>query len=451
MRLFNLRTLHSSFWLGFVIVLIVNQLVLFVAFTFLIVKPFSTNLAQIIGTAVEATALAYKQDQLAGSDDLQRTISYLPEIVVLQTEDQWTEIPLHYVGLTLTRRTLESVSNGKIRIGYSPPPHEGLLVKSIDHPDLILRINYQGKVLGLRFLGIALLLIILISTGAAIWISARLVQPLHQLANAASRLGKDKDFRKIQEMPRSSREISQLVGTLNEMRAALDASIKERESLLAGVTHDLRTPLSRMRFALELDGNNLQELTKDLREDVIEMSAIMEQFNELARLNLETNEPWDLGDINRLIQGLQTKYERAGIDLILELDFSLPAVRYKPLALTRLLYNLIDNAYRHGVGDITISTKQVGDRILLTVSNEIAEEGEGSGLFKALSEQSSGRTAGLGLSIARRFAEVHGAELQDINQGNIKEYVLAFSLTNGMECDWTSSKSGLISVAQNTV
>lgn len=424
----GIRTFFSSFWLWFIVALIINQMALFFVFLTMILKPAADRLSQVIGMAVEATVLIDQQNPQRGLIEFQTAIAGFPDITISINDDPFVEIPGYYVGMQAVRQSLESRSGQKLHIGYAPPPRQALIIKALDHPGLTLRLSFKGNQATLQYLGMSLLLTLVVGAGGAFWISRRLTKPLQQLSDAAIRLGGDKDFRRMETPPGSSPELAQLAETLNRMRATLDASATERENLLASVAHDLRTPLSRMRLAIELEGNRNQALTEGLREDVIEMGAVMEQFIELSRLNLEADEAWISGDINTLILNLQDKYRRAGIELSVALGEHLPDLRHKPLALTRLLYNLIDNAYRHGNGDVMIQTQHVDNQVLLTVSNPVSAEEEETGLMRALRDQSSGKTAGLGLSIVRRFAEVHGASLQESTAKGIRKYVLTFQL-----------------------
>lgn len=427
MKWFSLKTLRSSFWFWFVAVLSVNQLILFLTVFFVALKPASEYVGRVIGTAVEASAVAIQQDPQHGPLLLQTAVAGFQVIGVDVGDTTIEPIPPYYLGYRIIQTVLEK-QEPNLHVGYTSSPVPTLLVQSSNLPGMTMRVAFGGSPFILRVLGLMMLLMLLFSALAAFWISARLVQPLHDLSAAADRLGRDKDFRRIHLLPGSSREVSQLADKLNEMRAALDASMQEREGLLAGVAHDLRTPLSRMRIAIELEGDKNAALTDGLRDDVIEMAAVMEQFIELSRLNLEVDEPWVLGDLNQLLRDVQVKYRRGGIELLLNLANALPPIRQKPLALTRLLYNLIDNAYRHGNGDVAIHTAMVAGQVTLTVANPVALDDEGTGLMRAFKEQGSGKTAGLGLSIVRRFAEVHAAELHEITVNGVREYRLVFGI-----------------------
>lgn len=424
MTLKKIRLLRNSFWFWFVAALTLNQIALFSIFYLVLMKPSTEVVTEVVGSIYEASRLIDRLAPQSGIADLQKVTAHFQGIEFKTTEETLEEIPRLYFGLQIMKRNLENHYKGNIRVGYASPPNQGLLVQSVDRPDLTLRISLQGRYLALYYSLSSILLIILVSVGAAFWISSRLVQPLHYLSNAAIRLGHDKDFRKIHIPPRSSPEIVQLAETFNEMRTMLDSAIQERENLLSGVTHDLRTPLSRIRMAIELEGQTNNPFMQRLLDDIIEMSDILEQFNELSRLNIEISEPWEHGSISTLIHNMERKYQRAGISLNIKVDKDLPAIRHKPLAMTRLLYNLIDNAYQYGCGDVLITAEMLEGKLLLHITNPISEEDEGSGMIRALRSKESGKTAGLGLSIVRRFTEVHGAELEESTAQGMRTYTL---------------------------
>lgn len=433
MKRLKISTRFSSFWLWFVVALVVNQMFVLTLFALVIVKPFADNFGQIVGAAIESTALVIEKDPKNGLADVLTATSLFPGIKISTSQESLQEIPYYFPGMYFLSQSLNELYGEKLDIGYASWPNQGLLIRIANPPKITLHIAFKGAYYGLLFLGLSMLFIILSSIGAAFWISRRLTEPLEQLSDAAMRLGNDKCFLRIEVMQSASPEIIRLAETLNKMRSALDKSATERENLLASVAHDLRTPLSRMRIAIELEGDCKPGFARGLRDDLIEMGAVMEQFIELSRLNLEADEPWRVGSINVLILGLQEKYRRASIELSLSLGDGLPDLKHKPLALTRLLYNLIDNAYRHGSGDVIIHTCHVGSELVLTVSNPVSDECEVTGLLRALQTQGSGRSAGLGLLIVRRFADVHGAQLKEVAANGIRNYVLAFPILTSLE------------------
>lgn len=188
--------------------------------------------------------------------------------------------------------------------------------------------------------------------------------------------------------------------------------LSERERFLAGITHDLRTPLSRMRVALELGESRDSELNEGLRDDIEEMRAILDQFIELSKLDTEQSEPTQTGDLNDLLSKIAMKYRRAGEVLILDLG-TIPPLSFKPLALTRLFYNLIDNALRYGEGGVAVQTRltETG-QVCVSVTNLQSQSVRDSALVAALRSAVNGQQSGLGLAIVRRLADVHDAEVR---------------------------------------
>lgn len=421
------HTLFSSFWFWFVCGLIINHIVLVVIFLFVMLKPIGDSLAQVIGMAAIEARLINKLDPQEGIQQLKAAAINYPAIQIEQARsEQFSEIPKYFPGLLIMKRALETRAGKDLRLGYRPLPDQALLVEVQGAPPITFSISYSGRFFGVQFAVLSLGIVLIISACAAFWISSRLIKPLNRLSEAAIRLGTDKDFRQIPIDQGNSRELRRLTDTLNKMRAALDASANEREHLLASIAHDLRTPLSRMRFSIELERHTNPEVMDTLREDVIEMSTIMEQFIELSRLNIEADESWSHGDIGPLLHGIREKYKRVDIVLEMNIGNNLPAINHKPMALTRLLYNLIDNAYRHGSGTVIVNAHQYSNGVRLTVRNPIQEVDEGSGLMRAMRFSESGKTAGLGLSIIRRFAEVHGARLEEISHDGFRDYVVTF-------------------------
>ena len=422
------HTLFSSFWFWFVSGLVINHLILVAIFLFVMLKPIGDSLAQVVGLAAIEAQLIDRQDPKRGLFNLMGIATNFPAIQIEKGRSQYfAEIPKYFPGLLVMKRALEARAGKELRLGYRPLPDQAILVEVEGDPPITLSISYSGRFFGAQFVVLSFGIVFVISACAAFWISSRLTKPLNRLSEAAIRLGTDKDFRQIPVSQNDSSEIRQLAKTLNKMRASLDASAKEREHLLASVAHDLRTPLSRMRFTIELERKQNPIAMDSLREDVIEMSAIMEQFIELSRLNREADEPWVHADITSLLQGIRDKYKR--VDIVLEMNIAreLPSIKHKPLALTRLLYNLIDNAYRHGSGTVIINAHSYLNGMQLTVRNPIQAVDEGSGLMWAMRFTESGKTAGLGLSIVRRFAEVHGAKLEEISHDGFRDYVVTFS------------------------
>jgi two-component system osmolarity sensor histidine kinase EnvZ len=267
----------------------------------------------------------------------------------------------------------------------------------------------------------------LLSAITAFALARYLIAPLKALAEGARSIGRD--ISSVDINPRGPLEIRVVGQALNLMKNDLDRMIKSQEFLLAGISHDLRTPLTRIRLATELLSADADDLRQGMKDDIEEMNVILQRFIELARVNIEEAEPWQTGDMTPLLLDVAKKYRRADINLTLSLD-KIPPVRYKPMALRRLLYNLIDNGVKHGGGKVKLSTRRQGNDMELYV----ADQGPGRPMtsaellvFSELSEQHR-FGSGLGLLIVQRIAHLHGAKLLlRNNQQGGAEVVLALS------------------------
>jgi two-component system, OmpR family, osmolarity sensor histidine kinase EnvZ len=239
------------------------------------------------------------------------------------------------------------------------------------------------------------------------------VRPIRQLARNADSFGKGRDVGDFR--PRGALEIRQAAHAFNLMRHRILRHISQRTEMLAAVSHDLRTPLTRMKLELELLGSDEDPVMAGLRQDVGEMSKLVEEYLGFARgEGRESVEPTDLGPI---LESMQQRAERSGVAL--EIAMERPVVLpLRPTAFHRCLANLVDNACRYARW-IGISVRQRNEMV------EIAVEDDGPGIpeayrervfdpFVRLDEQRAGEDGGtgLGLTIARDVVLAHGGDLR---------------------------------------
>jgi two-component system osmolarity sensor histidine kinase EnvZ len=423
MKLINFRTYYSSFWLTFLLALIVNQILLFTIFHFVLIRPVATDLSQIFGVTLEAAKIIDTNDPTNGLNKLQQISQAYPSIVISNKHYDLENIPWQFFGLKMMGKTLKNSNKQKIEIGFIPTSKNRIIIQTTEKPIISMMVLFEGGMVTQKYLGYSFLLVILISICASYWISLRILEPLDSLAKSAIMLTKTDKYNSIHIDKASLPEIKQLANTLNNMRKIIDSSIKERESLLAGVTHDLRTPLSRIRIAVELETFNTPSFKDELLEDIYEMNHIIQQFNELARLEIEVKEQWELSNLNHLILDIDRKYKRANININLNLCENLTDLMLKPLSITRLLYNLIDNGCRFGNGNVTVSTFQNEKEIIIVVSNPIDKD---IILSNYKTDPIFTHNTGLGLRLVQKFSEQHNAKLIEIKTQDTREYRVIF-------------------------
>jgi two-component system osmolarity sensor histidine kinase EnvZ len=234
------------------------------------------------------------------------------------------------------------------------------------------------------------------------------------LARAAAKLGKGGNPAPIAETGPS--EIRAVARAFNQMKEDLRANERERATFLAGISHDLRTPLSRLRLEVEMLGAKVDSTTqRGIVQDLDDMNAIIDQFIDFTRT--ESAEPPMPVRLSELARSCAERAQRGGVAVACELA-EVPARMLRPLAMQRLIDNLITNAARHAGGEILLRTALSGDRAILSVLDR------GPGIPPAQVERlkqpftrrdaarSGSSGAGLGLAIADRVATLHGGTLE---------------------------------------
>lgn len=253
------------------------------------------------------------------------------------------------------------------------------------------------------------------------------VKPLRRLARAADRFGRDIHTPALPETgPTEVREAAQ---AFNRMQTSIREFLDERERTLAAVSHDLRTPLTRMRLRVEqLDESQRGPLQKDIGE----LQQIMDTTIDIAR---SKSENVAVVDVMSLIESLVEDRQDMGQDIRMEerlqtpeAMFSIRPLKARPLSMKRCLANLMDNALRYG-GHVVVDVKDSDDMLSVIISDSgpgIAES-ELKKVFEPFYrvERSRNRSTGgtgLGLSIARSMARMHGGDvtLENRPEGGLK-------------------------------
>ena len=258
------------------------------------------------------------------------------------------------------------------------------------------------------FLSLALALI------GAWFIASRINRPVQALAKAAIQIGLGERADPIPEQ--GPKELRSLTRSFNQMNADLLRLHQARTVMLAGVSHDLRTPLTRLRLAVEMLQGKVDAATQSgMVQDIEDMDAIVGQFLAFAR-GMES-EPLETVDLNQLIEATCARYARSGKPIANELG-ALPTLALRPLAMQRLLSNLLDNAFNHGNAEVTIQTAHSGNTVTLSVLDRgpgIPAHAVDAALqpFSRLNTARSGQSgAGLGLAIVEHIAHMHGGKLE---------------------------------------
>jgi two-component system osmolarity sensor histidine kinase EnvZ len=236
------------------------------------------------------------------------------------------------------------------------------------------------------------------------------IRPIVRLADAAEAFGKGREAFNFR--PRGAREVRRAAAAFLEMKARIERSIEQRTTMLAGVSHDLRTVLTRFKLELALLGDGPE--VEAIKRDVDEMAAMLEAYLAFARGDTgEQPAPTDIAD---LLEELRLDTERHGHRAIVAFHGQ-PEVTVRPAAFKRCLANLVSNAARFAS---TVSITGHRDHRWLTVT--VDDDGPGipaqlrEDVFKPFLRLDDARNqdqggTGLGLAIARDIARSHGGDI----------------------------------------
>lgn len=298
------------------------------------------------------------------------------------------------------------------------------IMKPIGNETITLRINtYQGvlefsfsrKRLASATTGIFIAWMIssaLLLTTIAILFLRNQVRPIVALAKAAEQFGLGQEVDNF--TPRGASEVRRAGRAFQMMAERTRRHLQNRTEMLAGISHDLRTPLTRMKLELEM-GKIDPETRAALSAEIDEMRMMIDEYLDFARG--DTGESPELVDSAALVADLVRQYQRGGHPVKC-VQSDVAPLMLRPGAIRRALTNIIDNALRYGGGEAAVALEQSSTflRIKVTDVGTGIAEAEQEAVFRPFTRLEPSRNlatggVGLGLSIARSIAQQHGGEI----------------------------------------
>ena len=377
-------------------------------------EPRARELARMVVSVVNLTRAALLTTQPDKRLELLIELSDREGIRVYPAEDEEKVAPLpeRAVFLQMVAAEVRRQLGGDTRISVDRDGEAGFWVSfRIEGDDeywVMLPRERVERSLSQEWLGWGAAVLLLALAGAYL-IMFRVARPLKALAAAARDIGQGRQPPQLAET--GPGEIRRVTHAFNQMSSELARLDEDRALILAGISHDLRTPLTRLRLAAEMSPDDA--MREGISADIEEIDKIIRQFLDFAR-NTE-GEPPEPTDLNSVLAHIAEPLMRRGARIELHLA-ELPALMLRPLALLRLAANLINNALRHGGGTapVEVQTRHEGEYIILEVMDRgpgIPPE-EAERLKQPFTRLETARTgaasAGLGLAIVERVARGHG-------------------------------------------
>jgi two-component system, OmpR family, osmolarity sensor histidine kinase EnvZ len=405
------RTLMVRTFLLIGLLMLLSLLAWFAIFTSLEREPRSHQMAQTLISVANLTRTALVSARPEARRYLLQELSDREGIHIYPANDNDVVLPEHMPEFFEHTAELVRTELGKdTRFALELNGEQALFVSFRIHDDeywaALPRERMERKV-SQQWLGwmIAAGLLALIGTWLIVF---RFTRPLKALSHAAKEIARGRTPAPLPE--HGPEEFATVAQAFNQMNTSLARMDSDRALILAGISHDLRTPLTRLRMGIEMSGTD--DASRDaMVADVEEIDGTIGQFLDFAKA--DDGEAFSVTDLSAMLSDIVNHYGRLGYALIADIQAGI-SLNLRPKALRRAVCNLVDNAVRYAPDTpICLNLRQNGRRIEI----EVADRGPGIPVeeqervklpFTRLNEARSNTAgAGLGLAIVERIMRGH--------------------------------------------
>ena len=404
------------------ILLLINQVVSLLSVTFYFVRP---NIEQINNLLATQIKIVFIEDIDHKDPELHKRFFAATGIRVYSQEEAINQGLDQAIPYQFWSRQMSDKLGGEAEVRITAGEPYLYWINPPQDPDVWITIPMIG--LGeadISPLTIYLLMIGILSVAGSWIFVRRLNRPLKALQISALQVGKGQVPAQLKE--EGSSELIAVTQAFNQMSKGIKQLEDDRALLTAGISHDLRTPLTRIRLATEMLPEGEDWIKDGIVHDIEDMNEIIDQFINYVRQDQQ--EQLINGDINDLIEeAMQARHIEGHHNIKLNLA-PVPKIFIRRVALKRVLDNLIENAFRYGSDDIEITSGY--DKNSKWVFFSIRDFGPGipeeqfERLFQPFTQGDTARGSlgsGLGLAIIKRIVDLHSGkvELQNHPDGGL--------------------------------
>ncbi len=408
------------------VLLLINQVVSFISMSIYIIQPNAQQVNQLLAKQVRVVFIDVADEVLspAMGEAFQREtgIGVYREAAAMKLGLQ------DAVYYAFRSDEMSNLLGGPAEVRISQGDEYLFWIRPPQAPDYWVKIPING----LEEENFSPLIIVLMILGILSvmggWLFVRqLNRPLSALQNAAHDVGRGDFPEPLTE--RGTTEIVAVTRAFNHMSKGIKQLEDDRNLLMAGISHDLRTPLTRIRLATEMISQHDEFLKDGIEGDIDDMNTIIDQFIDYIRH--DSKDKAELDDINALIEEVVQAESILEREIIFTAE-PLPKIPLRYVAMKRALANLIQNSLRYSDGKITVTTSY--DKRQQEVCFCVCDEGPGipdvdiERLFQPFTQGDKargGEGSGLGLAIIKRIVDTHGGrvELSNRDEGGLRAKV----------------------------
>lgn len=395
--------------------LLINQIVSYVTVSLYVVKPTIEQVNLMLAKQIKTVFIDW-EDGVEINDKVSEKFFEITGIEVMtqrsamrQGFGQTREYPM-------LSRSMSKQLNGSARVRISQTGPLIYWVEAPQAPGYWVKVPLTGfKENNLEFLTFYLSSIGFLSVLGG-WLFARhLNRPLKALQQAAIKVGKGDFSSKLEEG--GSTEVIEVTRAFNQMSRGIAALENDRRLLMAGVSHDLRTPLTRIRLATEMMSDQDEYLREGIIYDIEDMNSIIDQFIEYLRHHKREEQTCE--DINALLGEVvqsELKHQRV---IMFKPNSNIGKIPISSVAIKRVVTNMIENAIRYSDGNIEVQSYFSSNKKYVVIA--VNDNGPGipetelESVFEPFKQGDAARGSegsGLGLAIIKRIVDMHDGKVK---------------------------------------